>query len=376
MATSKDSIKPKFLDNQIPDQYDFDEVFDSYINKVDDKATLEMVQQGIDDESYVTPALLKSGLQNLGVITGNCYMPYKQHIDNFSDQTIYLDRLPVKNSVKVFKEGQLLLEGTRDNGDYALDYETGVIDFFIPVPNRNIEVNYWYKNLGPLPEGSQDITTIVSSFSFANANGFTGTVANPTSTPELTLDLQTASATQQGKLSSADWNTFNNKAPLNSPVFTGTPTAPSPSYYDNSNKIATTNYVNNFWANTLPLEVGGYYTDMTGNYGYSNNLYSLYNSQVHVTYVGDIATVSGYVDLEVAYSYTLTELELYVPYEDMSNGSWVPTLTGTAVQNINDPDGYSPVYGICYFPYSILLRFTPKNSGETLITFSYSYKYR
>lgn len=49
--------------------------------------------------------------------------------------------------------------------------------------------------------------------------GTTGTdlsssVANSTTTPVITLNVPTASATNRGALSSADWNTFNNKASL------------------------------------------------------------------------------------------------------------------------------------------------------------------
>ena len=34
------------------------------------------------------------------------------------------------------------------------------------------------------------------------------------------------------------------KAPIASPTFTGTPAAPQPTFFDNSSRIATTNYVN------------------------------------------------------------------------------------------------------------------------------------
>jgi hypothetical protein len=63
----------------------------------------------------------------------------------------------------------------------------------------------------------------VTSFGFTNANGFTGTVNNATTTPTLSLSLQDASATQSGRLSSADWNTFNNKLSSNQNItFTAT----------------------------------------------------------------------------------------------------------------------------------------------------------
>jgi hypothetical protein len=58
-----------------------------------------------------------------------------------------------------------------------------------------------------------------------------------------TFNLPTASAANRGALSSGDWNTFNGKANLASPAFTGTPTAPTASSGDNSTTIATTAFV-------------------------------------------------------------------------------------------------------------------------------------
>ena len=57
------------------------------------------------------------------------------------------------------------------------------------------------------------------------------------------FNLPTASALNRGALSSTDWSTFNAKAPIASPAFTGSPTAPTQSSSDNSTKIATTAYV-------------------------------------------------------------------------------------------------------------------------------------
>ena len=59
----------------------------------------------------------------------------------------------------------------------------------------------------------------------------------------VTLALPQASGSQDGYLSASDWNTFNGKAPLDSPGFTGTPTAPTPATGDNSTKLATTAFV-------------------------------------------------------------------------------------------------------------------------------------
>lgn len=51
----------------------------------------------------------------------------------------------------------------------------------------------------------------ITSFSFTNSGGFTGTVTNSTTTPALSLVLQNASTSQSGQLTSTDWNTFSGK---------------------------------------------------------------------------------------------------------------------------------------------------------------------
>lgn len=152
MVTQKQDIATKFENGDIPSQEDFKEIFDSFVHKDDDKASIAMVEVGIDDEHYITPALLRASIQNLGLITGNCYMPYKESYDgvsnynNFDGISLYLKKSPIIHSVKIFKNGQLLVEGVDE--DYAIDYDTAVITFTSDARNRNIEVDYWYKNIG------------------------------------------------------------------------------------------------------------------------------------------------------------------------------------------------------------------------------------
>jgi len=70
----------------------------------------------------------------------------------------------------------------------------------------------------------------VTNFSFtlgSTGNDVNAAVVNPTTTPALTLNLPTASATKRGLLSTTDWSTFNNKAPVANPTFTGTVTTPA-----------------------------------------------------------------------------------------------------------------------------------------------------
>lgn len=52
----------------------------------------------------------------------------------------------------------------------------------------------------------------VTSVSVVTANGISGSVATSTTTPAITLSIQDATTSQSGRLTSTDWNTFNNKA--------------------------------------------------------------------------------------------------------------------------------------------------------------------
>jgi len=151
MATLRNDFYNKFKDGDIPSHLDFVEIFDNFVHRNDDKANFQMMEAGTDNEHYVTPALLRAALQNAGIISGNCYVPLKEFRDNFSDSTIMLDPAPIEDSVKVYKNGQLMAE----TEDYSLNYDTGVITFSAPINNRNIEINYWSKYLDTESNGSE-----------------------------------------------------------------------------------------------------------------------------------------------------------------------------------------------------------------------------
>ncbi|WP_343613831.1 hypothetical protein [Flavobacterium sp.] len=142
MATLRNDFYSKFKDGDIPNHRDFVEIFDNFVHRKDDKADFQMVETGTDNEHYITPALLKAAFQNAGIISGNSYVPIKEFQDNFSGASITLDQSPIEDSVKVYKNGQLLAE----TDDYQLNYGTGTITFSAPISNRNIEINYWSKN--------------------------------------------------------------------------------------------------------------------------------------------------------------------------------------------------------------------------------------
>ncbi|KUJ60886.1 hypothetical protein AR687_15890 [Flavobacteriaceae bacterium CRH] len=143
MTTSRNEISNKFENGDIPSQDDFGKIFDSFVHKDEDKANIQMVEAGTNNQTYVTPALLRACLQNVNSITGNCYFPIKEYFDNFNGTTIFLKKAPINFSVHVFKNGQLL----REEEDYTTNYDTAVLTFLAPVTGRNIEIDYWYKNL-------------------------------------------------------------------------------------------------------------------------------------------------------------------------------------------------------------------------------------
>lgn len=95
----------------------------------------------------------------------------------------------------------------------------------------------------------------VPFYNSANANGFAVGAAVVAAAPftyttaTRTLTIATATTSVTGVLSSTDWTTFNGKANLASPTFTGTPTLPTGTIAttqtaaDSSTKVATTAFV-------------------------------------------------------------------------------------------------------------------------------------
>jgi hypothetical protein len=93
------------------------------------------------------------------------------------------------------------------------------------------------------------VTSVAALTIGTSGTDLSSTVANGTTTPVITLNVPTASATNRGALSSTDWTTFNNKQnALTNPVtgtgttnylpkFTGTSAIGNSAIYDNSGNI-------------------------------------------------------------------------------------------------------------------------------------------
>ena len=62
-------------------------------------------------------------------------------------------------------------------------------------------------------KGNGTVTSVAALTLGTTGTDLSSTVANGTTTPVITLQVPTASATNRGALSSTDWTTFNNKAP-------------------------------------------------------------------------------------------------------------------------------------------------------------------
>jgi hypothetical protein len=126
--------------------------------------------------------------------------------------------------------------------------------------------------------GAGTVTSVAALTLGTSGTDLLSTVANGTTTPVITLNVPTASATNRGALSSADWTTFNNKQnSLTNPV-TGTGTAGQVAYFTGTTTISSES--NLFWDATnnrlgigtnnpgSQLLVVGDSGQLTGNYRY------------------------------------------------------------------------------------------------------------
>lgn len=67
-------------------------------------------------------------------------------------------------------------------------------------------------------KGSGTVTSVAALTLGTTGTDLSSTVANGTTTPVITLNVPTASASNRGALSSTDWSTFNNKQSVSAPV--------------------------------------------------------------------------------------------------------------------------------------------------------------
>ena len=141
-------------------------------------------------------------------------------------------------------------------------YATGATTLAKLAKGSNGQVLTLAAGLPSWAAGGSGTVTSVAALTLGTAGTDLGSsVANGTTTPVITLNVPTASATNRGVLSTTDWTAFNAKASLASPTFTGTPTAPTATAGTNTTQLATTAFV------TTAVAGAGGLPSQTGNTG-------------------------------------------------------------------------------------------------------------
>jgi hypothetical protein len=169
------------------------------------------------------------------------------------------------------------------------------------------------------------VTSVAALTLGTTGTDLSSTVANGTTTPVITLQVPTASASNRGALSAADWTTFNNKG-------SGTVTsvaASVPAFLSISGSPVTTSgtLAITLSGTALPVLNGG--TGVTTSTGTGNTVLS-----ASPTLSGDvnlstgnlvIGTAGKGVDFSVTSQASGMTSELFADYEE---GTWTPVMAG------------------------------------------------
>ena len=155
-------------------------------------------------------------------------------------------------------------------------------------------------------------------------------VSSSGTTPNLSIPAATTSV--DGYLTSTDWDTFNGKADLASPAFTGTPTSPTPSFGDNDTSIATTAFVQAALNTPSLVKVNSLTTTAVN----STSLTTLYSFLIPANTVvaGDMIRVLGRSrKLPIAANGTAS-LRVYVNTTPTAGGAIVGVTTTAVANNV------------------------------------------
>lgn len=122
-----------------------------------------------------------------------------------------LDTLSSSIDSKVPMTRNLTIDGT--TYDLSEDREWTISGSGVPT-SRELTINGTAYDLSADRSWSVGTVTSVSALTLGTTGtDLSSTVANPTTTPVITLNVPTASASNRGALSSTDWSTFNSKEP-------------------------------------------------------------------------------------------------------------------------------------------------------------------
>lgn len=177
-------------------------------------------------------------------------------------------------------------KGTPIDTDPTLSLNSDIV-----VPSQSAVVAYVASQIGT------SVTNVTASAPLVSSGG---------ATPNISIPVATSLV--NGYLSSTDWVTFNGKADINSPAFTGIPTAPTASSGTNTTQIATTAFVQNavIQAITLSAIFGDQSTGTTTITGAVTLTEDVYYNDLTISGAGSINTagyrifVGGNLDLSNA----------------------------------------------------------------------------
>ena len=171
------------------------------------RGVLVKTMQGTNQAAFVATGLTSSNRVHLllgnytlptgawGIYSGLTEASYLQGsllLGSATDDTV--NKLQVTGAAKI--TGQLTLSSTITNGTYT---------YTLPGATGTIAL------VGGAGVGT--VTSVAALTLGTSGTDVSSSVANSTTTPVITLNVPTASATNRGALSSADWTTFNSKQP-------------------------------------------------------------------------------------------------------------------------------------------------------------------
>ena len=134
-----------------------------------------------------------------------------------------------------------------------------------------------HRLLVDIPAGVGNVTSVSALTLGTTGNDLSSTVATGTTTPVITLQVPTASATARGALSSTDWSTFNGKQNTLTNPITGTGTTNELSYWASASTQGT-----------LPVATYPSLTEVS----YVKGVTSAIQTQINAKGVGTVTAVS------------------------------------------------------------------------------------
>jgi len=177
------------------------------------------------------------------------------------------------------------------------------------------------------------VTSVAALTLGTTGTDLSSTVANGTTTPVITLQVPTASATNRGALSSTDWSTFNNKQPAGSYLTSvGTGVANEITYWSGTNtlgSLATATYPSLTELSYVKGVTSAIQTQLNGKQATLTN-----SAGLSTAIGGDVAVVDGGTGTSTG-SITGTGALVYTAGGTNQNVTLTPSGTGYTILNGN-----------------------------------------